>query len=48
MNAFYSSNTNLDYSIAKMGFMLQYEAAAAGSISGIALGGNLISRTWRW
>ena len=42
MNAFYSSNTNLDYSIAKMGFMLQYEAAAAeGSISGIALGRQL-------
>ena len=38
MNTFYSVKTNLDYAVAKVGFMLQYEAVSAGSISGIALG----------
>jgi hypothetical protein len=41
MDAFYSANTNLDYTRAKTGFMLQYKSTAAGSIGGIALGPQL-------
>lgn len=41
MNASWTSNTNLDYTTALAGFLLQYEPASAGSISGVSLGPEL-------
>jgi hypothetical protein len=41
MNATFFNTSNLDYSTAKTGFLLQYEPTSAGSFSGIALGTEL-------
>lgn len=42
MTASYVHHSNLDYSTADMGFLLQYEPVSAGSVTGVALGPELM------